>query len=107
MQPAAEKLATVLNQTTINDMLVPVVSNTDAKIIASKEAVIPTLLKQIVSPVQWIESVEAMIADGVDTFIELGPGKALLSCIKRISKDVKLYNIQDIESFEKTLSALK
>jgi [acyl-carrier-protein] S-malonyltransferase len=107
MRPAAERLAEALNKTPVHALSVPVISNTDAQAIPSRDAVIPTLLKQIVSPVRWSESVENMIAAGVDTFIELGPGKTLSSFIKKINRDVNIYNIQDIKSYEKTLNGLQ
>ena len=63
----------------------------------SADGIKELLAKQICSPVKWQQSVERMIADGVDCFIEIGPGKTLAGFMKRINKEVKVYNIQTME----------
>ena len=65
------------------------------------------MVKQVSSSVLWEESVKRMIADGVDTFVEVGPGKALSGFVKKIDKDVNIYNVEDMASLEKTLEGLK
>ena len=62
---------------------------------------------QVSSPVRWEESVRYMISQGIDTFIEVGPGKALNGFLRRISRDIKSYNVEDISSLEKTLRGLE
>ena len=100
MEPAAQKLSQYLKNVQIGEMTIPVVSNVDGEVIADKEEIAPLLLKQLVSPVRWELCVRNMIAMGVDTFIEAGPGKALSGFVKRVSADVKIYNIEDMASFE-------
>lgn len=58
------------------------------------------------SSVKWEETIRKMIADGVDTFVEVGPGKALSGFIKKVSKEVNVYNVEDMASLEKTLEGL-
>ena len=65
------------------------------------------LVEQIINPVYWKKLVRNMIDEGVDTFIELGPGKALTSMITRISKDVKMYRVSDMETLQKTVEGVK
>lgn len=83
---------------------VPVVTNVDAEYM---KEIRPTLEKQIVSSVMWEQCVEKMINDGVDTFIEIGPSKTLSSFIKKINKDMKVFNVSDIQSLSKLKSEIK
>lgn len=64
------------------------------------------LAKQISSSVRWQQSVEHMIASGVDTFVEIGPGKTLAGFMRKINRDVKVYNIQTVEDVEKVISSI-
>ena len=74
--------------------------------VPSKEDIKPLLIKQVSSSVKWEETIRRMIADGVDTFVEVGPGKALSGFIKKVSRDVKVFNVEDMASLEKTLEGL-
>ena len=65
------------------------------------------LVRQVSSSVKWQQCVEKMIADGVDTFVEIGPGKTLSGFMRKISRDVKMLNIQTVEDFEKAVETLK
>ena len=65
------------------------------------------LKEQIINPVYWKKLVRNMIEEGVDTFIELGPGKALTSMITRIDKNVKMYRVSDMETLQETLEGVK
>jgi [acyl-carrier-protein] S-malonyltransferase len=65
------------------------------------------LVKQVVSPVQWEKSVKYMLSQGVDTFIEVGPGKTLSNFVKRIDKKTTILNVEDMNSLEKTLKTLE
>lgn len=103
LNPAAQRLEEELNKIKINNMKINVISNIDAKIIKSKDDIIPTLLKQIVSPVRWEQSIRNMIADGINTFVEIGPGKTLSALIKKINREVKIYNIEDLRTYENVL----
>lgn len=103
---AGEKLGTVLEQTELKEIAIPYVSNVTADYVTDKNQVKALLTKQVASSVKWQQSVEKMIEDGVDTFIEIGPGKTLSGFIKKISKDVTVINIEKVEDLGK-LEALK
>ena len=77
LKEAGEKLGAVLEETEIHDIRIPYLANVTADYVADKEQVKPLLMQQIASPVRWQQSVERMIADGVDNFVEIGPGKTL------------------------------
>lgn len=104
---AGEKLALELENVEVNDMQIPVVTNVTADYVASKDDIKSLLVKQVSSSVKWEESVRKMIADGVDTFVEVGPGKALSGFIKKISSDVKIFNVENMASLEATIEGLK
>lgn len=105
MNDAAIAFEEVLKDAKIGEAGIPVYSNRTA---LPYEGDYRKLLKeQIINPVYWKKLVRNMIDEGVDTFIELGPGKALTSMITRISKDVKMYNVNDMETLEQTLEGVK
>ncbi len=108
LAPAAEKLHEVLLKTKVNPLKKAVVSNADARVLKSHEEVVPSLVKQVNNSVLWVPSVELMIDEGVDTFVEIGPGKALSGFVKRIAKAkgarVNIFNIEDMESFKNFVS---
>ena len=106
LEDAGEKLCHVLNQATVCDIRIPYLSNVTADYVMDKEQVKPLLVRQVSSPVRWQQSVERMIADGVDIFVEIGPGKTLSGFMRKINKEVKTLNIEKVEDLEK-LSALK
>lgn len=107
LKGAGEKLKKELENVELHDMNIPVITNVTADYISDKSEVKELLEKQVFSSVKWEESVRRMISDGVDTFIEVGPGKTLSGFIKKIDKDVKIYNIEDLASLEKILEDLK
>ena len=98
---AGEKLAKELDEVTINDIQIPYIANVTADYVTKKEDVKPLLEKQVSSSVKWQQTIEKMIADGVDTFIEIGPGKTLSGFMRKINKDVKVLNIEKVEDLEK------
>ncbi len=104
--PAGEKLEKELNEIELKDFFVPYVSNLMADYVTATKEIKFLLKMQISSPVKWQQSVERMIADGVDTFIEIGPGKTLSSFVKKISKEVKVFNIDKYEDLEKCVEGL-
>ena len=104
---AGEKLAKELENVEISDMNIPVITNVTAEYVENKDVVKELLKKQVSNSVKWEESVRKMISDGVDTFIEVGPGKTLSGFIKKIDKEISVYNVEDIASLDKTLEALK
>lgn len=107
LKGAGEKLAGELNAVSFNNMNYPVVANVTANYIGDKELVKGLLIDQVSSPVKWEMSIRTLIEDGFDTFIEIGPGKALSKFIKKISKEVTILNVEDVASLEKTLSKLE
>lgn len=107
MQPASERLAEVLAPININDAVVPVVANVTAQEVTSGAQIKELLVKQAAMPVLWETSVRNMVAGGVDTFVEVGPGKVLTGFTKKIAKGLPALNVEDPESLEKTLVHLQ
>lgn len=106
LQPAADKLLPELEKMTISPMKIPVYTNVDAQIVPSEKDIVPILAKQIISPVRWEMIVNNMVAAGADTFIELGPGRALNGFVKRTAKGVVNVNVEDCSSLQKTMDKL-
>jgi [acyl-carrier-protein] S-malonyltransferase len=107
MERAGERLAKELEKVTINDLRIPIVNNADAKFLRKASELKPSLIKQISSPLYWEDSIRNMAADGFDTFIEIGPGKVLSGLVKRIVKDAKVLNVEDLKSMEECMKALE
>ena len=103
---AGEKLGEVLEGVTVHSPRIPYVANVTASYVTDADQVKPLLVEQVSSSVRWQQSVETMIADGVDTFVEIGPGKTLAGFIRKISRDVKVYNIEKLEDIDKVVEAL-
>lgn len=99
--PAGEKLYEFLQDVQVADGFVPYYCNADAKEITDASEVKELLKRQVYSSVRWQQTIENMIADGVDTFVEVGPGKTLSGFMKKINKDVKSINIATIEDLAK------
>lgn len=107
MKPATEQLETVLNGVEVKDCETPLIANVDAKPVVKAEDIRAKLLQQLYSPVLWEDSVEALIEAGVDTFIEIGPGKVLSGLIKKVNRKVTTYAVQDGASIQEAAKALK
>ncbi|HEX8411211.1 MAG TPA: ACP S-malonyltransferase [Thermoanaerobaculia bacterium] len=105
MTPAAERLAPLLDEAPFKDLWVALVSNVDASPIGTATAVRNALLRQVASPVRWVESVEKMVAMGVKRIVEVGPGSVLTGLVKRIDPSVELVNVSDVPSLEAFLNA--
>lgn len=95
MQSAVDGMAAAIATLPFREPVVPIIGNTTARPLTTAEEIKEELLRQLCDCVRWQPSVEYMIASGVDTFIEIGPGKVLTGLIKRISKDVSTLNIGD------------
>lgn len=106
MDPVKPRLADVLGGVKVSTPRFPVVTNVEARPNSDPARVVPLLLEQVSAPVRWIECVEALKAEGVTRVVELGPGKVLAGLVKRISKDIETFNVEDAASLEKTLAAL-
>lgn len=107
MRPAAEKLADELNLIQLNKPRVPVVQNVHAAPETEVAAIRDNLLAQLYRPVRWIESIEFMTQQGVDSYVECGPGKVLVGLNKRIVKTAKSLAVNDPESVQVALDALR
>lgn len=104
---AGEKLGAVLENVEVHTPVIPYVANVTAAYVTDAAEVKPLLMKQVSSSVRWQQSVEAMLKDGVDTFIEIGPGKTLTGFMKKIDRTVKVMNIEKLEDVERVVEALK
>ncbi len=100
LEGAGEKLGKELENVTIQDFTIPYIANVTADYVNQKEDVKPLLTKQVAASVRWQQTVEKMIADGVEEFVEIGPGKTLSGFMKKINRDVKVCNIDKMEDFE-------
>ena len=101
---AGEKLGEVLKGVEIKKPQIPYVANVTAQYVTDSEMVKSLLKEQVYSSVRWQQSVETMVADGVDTFIEIGPGKTLAGFIKKITKDARVFNIEKLEDMDKLIN---
>ncbi|MBQ3426108.1 MAG: ACP S-malonyltransferase [Clostridia bacterium] len=106
LEGAGEKLAKEMEGVEVYDMSIPVITNVTGDYVKSKDDIKPLLRAQVSRSVLWEDSIRRMIADGVDTFIEIGPGKALSGFMRKIDRNVKCFNVEDIASLEKTLEGL-
>ncbi|MGZ4778126.1 MAG: ACP S-malonyltransferase [Thermoanaerobaculia bacterium] len=100
MLPAEERLKPILDEAPFKDLWVSLVSNVDASPIGTATAVRNALLRQVVSPVRWVEVIQKMVSMGVRRFVEVGPGSVLTGLIRRIDSSVELTNISDVPSIE-------
>lgn len=107
MAGASARLSDLLNTLELRSPSVPVMNNADALFLSDADSIRTSLVKQLNSPLLWEDSVRNMRASGIDTIIEVGPGKVLSGLIKRIEPDVRIFNVEDVESLNKTLEALK
>ena len=107
LKGAGVKLSEEFNSISFKPMTYPVVANVTADYVTTHEDVRSLLIDQVSSPVMWENSIKRMVEDGFDTFIEVGPGKALSKFIKKISRDVTILNVEDVKSLEKTLEKLE
>ena len=106
MQPAAEKLAEQLAGVSISAPAIPIINNVDVASISDADAIRDALVRQLYSPVRWVETVQKMVQDGVDTLVECGPGKVLVGLNKRIEKSMNAMAVFDAASLEKALTEL-
>lgn len=106
LKQAGERLEKELENIKFMDFKASLVSNVTAKVIESSSDIKDTLVKQVYSPVLWEDSIRLMLNRGVDTFVEIGPGKVLSGFLKKICKEARSFNIEDMESLEKTLGEI-
>lgn len=107
MKDAADKLAEEFNNVTFNSPSISVVNNVDVAIESDVTAIKNALIRQLYSPVRWTETIEKLAADGVDTALEVGPGKVLQGLVKRINKSIACTSVNDNASLEQAISLVK
>ena len=103
---AKEQMAKLLCDTQFDTLKIPYVTNVTAKYVEDIKETKDLLEEQIVSSVLWQQSVENMIEEGVDTFVEIGPGRTLTGFIKKINKEVKTYNVSTLEDMDKVVKEI-
>lgn len=101
LKGAGEKLADALESVEIHDIKVPYITNVTADYVKSPADVKDYLTQQVSSSVCWQQTIERLIADGADEFVEIGPGRSLSGFMRKINRDVKVVNIDKLEDFEK------
>lgn len=101
MKPAGERLKKALEEIPVSDLKIPVVTNVEAEVNASKDRVKELLVAQVSSPVRWEESMRKMIERGVEQVWEIGPGKVLSGLMKRIDSRVEAKNLEDLQTLNK------
>ena len=101
MKPAGERLEKALEEISVSDLKIPVVTNVEAEANTSKETVKGLLVAQVSSPVRWEESMRKMIEKGIEQVVEIGPGKVLSGLMKRIDSRVEAKNIEDLQTLKK------
>jgi [acyl-carrier-protein] S-malonyltransferase len=101
MKPAGARLEKALEEISVKDLNVPVVTNVEADINTSKEKVKALLVAQVSSPVRWEESMRRMIGEGLERVLEIGPGKVLSGLMKRIDAKIETMNLEDLPSLKK------
>ncbi|MBS1112938.1 MAG: malonyl CoA-acyl carrier protein transacylase [Nitrospirae bacterium] len=107
MEGASRKLSDLLDTVSFNNPLIPVLNNADAFFLTDVNKIKESLVRQLISPVLWEDSVKTITASGISTFLEVGPGKVLSGLIRRIDPSATVSNVGDISSLVKTLSAIR
>ena len=107
MEPASQGLTEALEGVGFMELRIPYVTNVTGQYVRDIALTRGLLIQQVASSVRWQQSVEAMIADGVDTFVEIGPGRTLTGFLRKINRDVKGYNIRTVEEMHQVCDALK
>ena len=106
MKPAQDRLAADLEGLTFNEPAMPVITNVDARATTAPDELRDALVRQVSAPVRWVESMQLLMQQGVETFVEAGPGKVLSGLMRQINRDVKMLNVENAASLEATKTAL-
>jgi [acyl-carrier-protein] S-malonyltransferase len=106
LRGAGEKLKEVLNEVTLGPLQIPLINNVAAVPNLDPSDTYDKLIQQVYRPVLWEDSIQHLINEGFDTFIEVGPSRSLSNFVKRISKAVTILNVEDIASLNKTMESL-
>lgn len=106
MRPAQEKLAGHLERLTFNEPRIPVVTNVDARVTTAPGELRDALFRQVSSPVRWLESMQLLLGQETELFVEIGPGKVLSGLMRQTNRDVQCLNVEDAASLEAARTAL-
>ncbi len=107
MEPVGIKLSADLKDIRVKDPAVPVVANVTADYVTTGNEIKELLIRQVSSSVLWTNTIEKLLADGVDLFIEVGPGKVLSGLVKKVNRKANVLNVEDFASLEKTLAKME
>jgi [acyl-carrier-protein] S-malonyltransferase len=107
MKPAADKFNEILDQIVINEAKTPVIANVTAKAIIDRDDIKEKLIEQLYSPVRWEETVRELMDLGVDTFVEIGPGKVLSGLVKKVNRRANVIAVSDLETINMAVEKLK
>lgn len=107
MEPAAHYLAERLQKVELKVPAIDVINNVDVKVEADPDAVKDALVRQLGNPVQWVNTIQKMAADGVDTLVECGPGKVLVGLSKRIDRKMTTFALYSSDTIDQALQAIK
>ena len=106
LEQAGEELGKEMEQVDFSDLLIPYVTNVTAEYVTDITKTKELLARQVASSVRWQQSMELLIADGVDTFVEIGPGRTLAGFLRKINRGVKVYNVGTWEDVDKVVNEL-
>ncbi len=106
MKTVGEGLRQAVKGIEIAEPVISIVNNADARIITKAGEIRDSLIRQLSQPLLWEDSIKRMIEEGVDTFVEVGPGKVLSGLIRRINSGIRVFNVEDTESLKRTMEAL-
>ncbi len=107
MAEASNRLAALLDTIEFRDPEMPLVNNADAILLTNAEKIKSSLIKQLSRPLLWEDSVRRIVSGGIDTFVEVGPGRVLSGLIKRIEPSARIFNVEDLESLNRTVEAVR
>jgi [acyl-carrier-protein] S-malonyltransferase len=107
MEGPSEELVSYLESIEINDPEIPLITHFDAAYVKDKDRIRKILAKQITRPVLWEESIRRMLAEGVEVFVEVGPGQVLSRLVQWISREVRVFNVDNLVSLEETIGSLR
>jgi len=106
MSPARDRLSADLQRVNFHDLRMPLVTNVDAEQIRNGDEAKAALIRQVCAPVRWVESIQLLLRCGVDTFIEVGPGRVLTGLVRKIAPQVQTHNVDGIRGIEALASVL-
>ena len=106
LMPAQQRLEHDLRATKFNSLRFPLITNVDAEAVTSGDEAREALIRQVTLPVRWLESVREMIDQGVNIFVEVGPGKVLLGLLRQIDRSVRCFNVEDAASLHSTVDKI-